>query len=297
MQSVASARAAPASLLALHRQNNRESADLGRGFADHRARVTALALNNIPPTAAVGRLAVLGAGNCNDLDLALLTAHFQQVHLLDLDAEALARAQARQPSSVASKLVLQAPIDLTGAFPRLPLFRTTPATPTDLALLATQSADTIVAQVPGTFEVVLSTCLLSQILQSVYVALGPRHPQLHILACAMALAHLRSAVRLVSPGGQVHLVTDAVSTETYPLLELWDRQPPLALLSELERTENLFSGTAPSFLRRMLATDKCLAPALTGPARLHEPWLWHFSEDRSYLVYALSFTRRAPATG
>ena len=281
-----------ADLVGLHRRNNRESAPLGAGFADHRSRVTALALEPREDDDRGGSLAVRGAGNCNDLDLAACGGRFPEVHLVDLDGEALERARSRQNPEVAARLVLHAPVDLTGAFGRLADFRGKPATPQELAVLPARSVASVLEALPDRHDVVLSTCLLSQILQSAYVALGAEHPQLHLLACALALAHLRSVTRMLKPGGTAHLVTDAVSTETYPLVELWESRPPQALLEELERTGNVFSGTGPAFLRRILATDREVAPELAGPPRLHQPWLWHFSADRSYLVYALSFRRR-----
>jgi hypothetical protein len=143
---------------------------------------------------------------------------------------------------------------------------------------------------------VMSTCFLSQLMQSAFVSLGEQHRQLNLIACALALGHVRSVARLLAPGGRAHLVTDAVTTETYPLIELWDRQPPRVLLEQLEKAENVFSGTGPSFLRRILATDAQVTPLLAGPPTLVEPWLWHFTDERSYLVYALSFARAAVAS-
>jgi SAM-dependent methyltransferase len=277
-------------LLGLHRQNNRESAALWDDFGDHRARVTALAIGSAPVGGA-GTIAVLGAGNCNDLDLAALTAHFAEVHLVDLDEEALARARSRQAPEVAAKLVLHAPVDLSGAFARLGGFRHKPATPVELATLPQTCVDSVTRALPETFDVVASTCFLSQLMQSAAVSLGENHPQLHLLACALALAHLRSIARLLRPGGIGHVVTDTVTTETYPLVELWGQRSPLGLLDHLELTNNVFSGTGPSFLRRILATDKQVAAYLAGSPRLLEPWLWRFTEDRTYLVYALTFER------
>jgi hypothetical protein len=280
---------AASDLLALHRRNNRESAELWQSFDEHRARLTALALAGAPEG---GTLAVLGAGNCNDLDLAALAARFAAIHLVDLDEEAVRRAVSRQAPEVAAKLVLRAPVDLSGAFGRLGAFRKKPATPTDLATLPTTSVEAVVAALPGSFDAIVSTCFLSQLMQSLFHALGGRHPQLHIIACALAVAHLRSIARLLRPGGTAHVVTDTATTETYPLVDLWDQQPPLELLDHLERTDNVFSGTGPSFLRRILATDKQVAPLLAGSPRIAEPWLWRFTEERTYLVYALSFSRR-----
>jgi hypothetical protein len=42
------------------------------------------------------RLAVLGAGNCNDLDLTTLAGSFREIHLFDIDAQALEGAYRRQ---------------------------------------------------------------------------------------------------------------------------------------------------------------------------------------------------------
>jgi hypothetical protein len=278
-------------LLALHRQNNRESAGLWQHFGAHRDRVTALALQDAPPGAG-GRIAILGAGNCNDLALEAITAAYAEVHLVDLDVEAVTRARERQRPEVAAKLRLRAPVDLSGAFDRIGAFRKKPATPTELALLPRTSVENVRAALPECFDVVMSTCFLSQLMQSAFVGLGAKHPQLHLVACALALAHLRSIVGLVAAGGAAHVVTDTVTTETYPLIELWGERSPRALLDHLEASNNVFSGTGPSFLRRILVTDKDVAPHLAGPPTLSEPWLWEFTEERSYLVYALSFRRK-----
>jgi hypothetical protein len=283
-------------LVGLHRQNNRETAGSWAGFGAHREKVTALALEGAAE-GGVATLAVLGAGNCNDLDLEALAARVAQVHLVDLDEEALRRARDRHRPEVARQLVLHAPVDLSGVAGQLAGFRRKPATPQQLATLPTRGTEAVLAALPGPFDRVISTCFLSQLLQSAFVCLGPRHPQLHILACALALAHMRAMVQLVRPGGSAVVITDAVSTETYPLVELWDRQPPLTLLAELERADNVFSGTGPAFLRRLLVSAPLLGPLVAGAPRLHQPWLWTFSEERSYLVYALSFARAAAVPG
>src|ERR1700733_9307107 len=68
-------------------QLNRATEKSADRFAPHRRRGTALALR-----AEGGPAAVLGAGNGNDVDLPALASRFEQVHLVDLDGEALRRA-------------------------------------------------------------------------------------------------------------------------------------------------------------------------------------------------------------
>lgn len=241
--------------------------------------------------AALPTLAVLGAGNCNDIDLATLAPLYREIHLVDLDEDALAAVHARQPANVAEKLRLRAPVDLSGAFARLAAFARKPATNAELALLPRTSLEQVRVALPETFDVVLSTCFLSQLMQSAFAALGEKHPQLRLIASALALAHLRTVVALARSGGSAHIVTDTVSDETYPLVELWGQQPPAALLDHLEKTDNVFSGTGPSFVRRILATDREVAQHLAGAPRLTEPWLWRFGAARTYLVYACSIER------
>src|SRR5215471_11691642 len=99
----------PPALLAYHRNNNRETASSWEQFSQHRAQMTQLALEAAPETG--GRLAVLGAGNCNDLDLDALTARYREVHLIDVDVEAVRRARGRVAPEVADRLITHAPVD------------------------------------------------------------------------------------------------------------------------------------------------------------------------------------------
>ena len=276
----------PPLLLDYHRKNNRATGARWEGFAEHRARMTMLALQAPGQT-----LAVLGAGNCNDLDLPALAGRFRQIHLVDLDEEAVRRARDRQPAAVAAKLVLPAPLDLSGAFDRLAAFKNKPATTAEQTRLPAASAQKVLQALPGPFDVVMSACLLSQLMHSCYVALGLQHPQLHLVAAALAVAHLRSLAALLAPGGTGLIVTDTISSETYALEELWSDRPPLALLEEIDRNDRTLTNTAPSFLRRILREDAEVAP-LVSPPRLVDPWLWRFTDEMTFMVYALVFQRR-----
>ena len=103
----------PSGLVELHRALNRETADSWRTFADHRARVTALALEAGGETCAV-----LGAGNCNDLDLEALAQRHREIHLVDLDREAVTRARERQPPTVAERFRALAGLTTRGEWRR-----------------------------------------------------------------------------------------------------------------------------------------------------------------------------------
>src|SRR5690349_16211189 len=90
---------------------NATSRDQWEGFAEHRRCLTSVLAREA--TAGRSRLCVLGAGNHNDLDLtALLSAH-REVHLVDIDSEALVRGAARQGVAKHPRLHLHGAVDVT----------------------------------------------------------------------------------------------------------------------------------------------------------------------------------------
>ena len=67
---------------------------------------------------------------------------------------------------------------------------------------------------PGGFDRVASTCLLSQILETAAHSLGRGHRQLAEVESALLAGHLRLMARLASPGGDATLVAEVVSSDT-----------------------------------------------------------------------------------
>src|SRR4051794_19277034 len=161
-------------MLDLQRRCNAASADKWSLFREHRRRVTDAAIEAGGKT-----LAVLGSGNCNDLELEALALGFDEMHLVDLDREALLRARAEVPEVVARKLVLRAPVDLSGAFGHLEAFRRVRPADADIAALPAAILDRVLVSLPAaSFDTVVSSCLLSQLLHGCAVALGADHPDL-----------------------------------------------------------------------------------------------------------------------
>src|SRR5262245_2519766 len=88
--------------------NNRQTRDCWDAYSSHRAQTTdaVLAAGRKLPNAATSAcrsLCVLGAGNCNDVDLAALCSHFGSVTLVDADRDAVASGVQRQLSSHATE--------------------------------------------------------------------------------------------------------------------------------------------------------------------------------------------------
>src|SRR4051812_19957276 len=145
-------------------------------FAEHRARLTREIAERAPAGGA-GRLCLLGAGNANDVDLDALAAAYREVHLVDIDGEALERARARVVAGLQARVVLHAPVDASGLFDRLDGWaRVAPAAAT-LAGEVAPAVARVAGRLSGGFDAVVSCCLLTQLQLVLLRVIGDRHPR------------------------------------------------------------------------------------------------------------------------
>jgi hypothetical protein len=276
-------------LVDIHTRSNGETAGHWDLYEGHRHRLRAL----VEQRPAGDRVCVLGAGNANGLDLAALSERFAEVHLCDLDGMALALAAERQTAAVRAKLVLHAPIDLSGLLQDLPRWGRVPPSPEELTALPESAAARITRAVGGGFDLVVSECMLTQVYWTCFKALG-NGPALKSVVPAALETHLRSLLELAKPGGSCLLVTDsASSSEGLPLAELLAESDPLGLLHELDRRGTLFTGTSVSLVVGALREGP-LSAKIEG-LRVIPPWLWQAARKRSLLVYAVEFCARGAA--
>ena len=261
-------------LSAVHCRRNARTRGDWQTFAPHRQRVTQRMLE-----AAEGdnpSLCVLGAGNGNDLDLARLVQRFGRITLVDLDRQALEHCLGKQPAPVARQIEIVSEVDLGGLLERLDQYD---GDSERLEQLITAARCPEVA-VLATYDVVASTCLLTQMIDSVVSAIGPQHPRLPELALALRDGHLRLLRDLTSAGGTALLVTDFVSSDTVPLLNRVPHAQVEALAAQAIHDRNFFMGVNPHVLARHLQS-------LTGGGvELYRPWRWQMG-NRAYAVCAI----------
>ncbi len=268
---------------------NARSRDGWDVFGLHRDKVTAL-LRTVPVVAKL-RLCVLGAGNCNDLDLATLLHTFQEIHLVDLDAEALTHGVARQGLENNPAVRTHGGLDVTGVFDELAGWSPqTVLRDEDLRACMERPVRMLAATLSGPFDVVASTCLLSQLVLSVVRTVGEAHPRFLEAIQAIRAGHLRLLANLVAPGGTGVLITDVVSSDTFPPLgSVPDASLP-QVLAKLIADHNFFHGVNPAVLARFFRTDPVVAPQVTA-LEMVPPWLWDLG-PRVYAVCALTFRIR-----
>ena len=261
-------------------------------FAPHRARVQELILTGRPAERA-GRFCALGAGNCNDLELARLLDAFEEVHLVDIDPRALNAAAERQGVAGSAGLRLHAPLDLTGIADLVSGWAGRSPSVPEVDAAVRQSAAAGTPDLGGPFDVVLSCCVLSQLVGYATDALGGRHPTYAELVRAIRGRHLRLMLDLLAPGGTGLLVCDLISSESVTELPRVPEHELPGLLRKLARDGTFFSGLYPDALAAAFGNDPALAPRVRD-VRLLTPWAWRLGPLRTFLVYALRF-RRAQA--
>ena len=241
---------------ALLSRMNAEHPDSSESFAPHRLRLMDLVSRAEP----YGTLLVLGVGNASDLDLPELTERFREVHLVDLDGAALERARARQPERCRQRLVIHPDVDLSGLLEYLDAWGDVFPPPPELGATAVAAARRLVATL-GSHDVVLSTCVLSQL------GLPFRRSW---VAPVSTWANLSAAL------SAIHLATIAGCTARRGILA-FDVQDQDGALSP-----------DPQLLLAQLRSPG-LASLVAEPT-LSEPWQWNLG-DVEQLVYAVEFIR------
>lgn len=254
-------------------------------FAEHRSKVTSLLSGEQPAR----KLCVLGAGNCNDIDLRALMAAFDEVHLMDFDGESLAEGVRRQVSAPTGSLFLHGDFDVSGQVETISTWTPSKRVSDDELAAIKDGPRLDESLTTGIFDVVASTCVFSQIIGGTLSAIGEKHPQVVEIIQALRHGHLSFMARLAKPGGRMCFISDVVSSASCPELAWVSDHDLDSLLTQCLRTKNFFTGTNPLPTLAMLRTGE-LASLIESVAGVR-PWRWNCGE-RTYLVYAINARRR-----
>ena len=267
---------------------NQDSRERWQQYAQHRLRVMALLLPLASPGA---RLLLVGAGNCNDVDLRQLQQHFAEIHLADIDGEAMRWGLAQQGCAGHPAFVLHDRVELTGAGawmvlgPRAAAPSAEELEPATRALRAHQWSF-----VTAPFDVVASIGVLSQLLEPAILALPSGDPVLLAWMGALRLQHLRLLLQATQAGGHAMLVTEIVSSASCPELPGTPATALPALLKRVIAAGNFFTGLNPALLRSLWTEAPELAP-MTARLRVSPAWCWDFG-PRVYACCAFAALKR-----
>ncbi len=277
-------------LVARQMRLNRETLDNWRLYRSHREAVADRICQ--PPQPASARLCILGAGNCNDLHLARFTGRFSQVHLVDLDRQAMAKGVQRQSPPAPDSISLHGGVDLTGILKTLATWERYRPSRESIDHCIREARAFAGLPFLGRFEVAASMCLLSQIIDSIVSVTGPKALPLELVE-ALRQRHLRLLAELLAPGGVGYLVTDFArqsggghpTPKAYPTSESAPAPPGEAFL-----------GVNPQELCALVSNDAVLRNQVRH-ARVSPSWLWRQNPRRTLRVCAISFQRIEEGTG
>jgi hypothetical protein len=262
-------------------------------FADHRARLTTEIADRAPATGR-GRLCLLGAGNANDVDLDALATRFAEIHLVDIDPAAVARAAARVAPAARARVVAHAPVDASGIYDRLERWAVDPPKLDALDGIVEGAVTRVAAALPGPFDVVVSCSLLTQLQLVLLQVIGDANPRFTELRATLNRAHVRTLGALLAPGGVALLVTDLTDTNIYPALDRVAADSDLGkLMSDLIAAGGIIYVAHPGLLSSELRRDPGLKQTFAVRFPIG-PWLWRNGPSHVLLVYALEIRRIAP---
>jgi hypothetical protein len=272
-----------------HGQRKAEAPRVRAIDSTHRARLDVL-LRAAPRR---DGLCVLGAGSCEDLDLSALAEVFEEIHLVDLDGDSLARGLERASPSSRGRIVVHQGVDVSGVLGVLASeYGRCPPREAWEAIEA-RAAAALAGLVRRTFGVVLSNGTVTQLCVPYRWMLAAGPPGRASLMELMARVHLATMTALLRPGGTGLLVGDfpfapaAREGEGHLPTPRW--QDGARGRSERPRADELLLSKPDSLLG--LLAEPALGVSVEAPT-LTDPWFCPHAEGLS-LAYGLTFRRRA----
>ncbi len=268
----------PSPIARVHFERNRCTRGDRDAFSGHRSQVTELIVNTASPSHR--RLCLLGVGNGNDVDLEILASHFDEICLVDLDTAALQQCVDGLSATAASRTTLRAGVDLSCILSQLDLLHAEPSVPQQTMDALVSMARDLPSQIDlGQWDVVVSTCLLSQLVDSVFIAVGAGHPRSADLVMAVRDGHLAQLAALAGDRGKILLITDFVSSDTLPELRHVSADQLQSLVHQAVANRNFFTGLNPAVLLHRLQKDSVLV-------KPYPAWRWNLG-PRCFAVCAL----------
>jgi hypothetical protein len=263
-------------------------------YQQHREQLMALALaaDTTPVAAApAGEIVIFGAGNGSDLDLPRLADTFNEIHLVDLDGEALERARDELPAALRARVILHAPVDLSGFIGHVDEWGESLPDDATLGRTAFAAARAIVSALGRDFDVVLSTGALSQLIVPFHRAWIASRASWERLEAAIVAVHLATLVLSTRAGGRGVLAFDVLSSKDAPALSTLAGRSGAELQSAIDA--QALAGSVSLHPQPTTLLSQLQFPGMASMVqepRLTYPWLWDLG-DAQQLVYGLQFRR------
>jgi hypothetical protein len=238
-------------------------------------------------------LSVWGAGRTTDLELISLLRHYGKIELVELNASLTRRAMVQRGFDEHSNVTVAPATDLAGLEGHWESFMEKPdEAKLDAIIESTRSTSLDL----GRYDVVVSTCLLSQVLRKVSDCLAASGlPEATVsdylprIVRAIREKHLDLMLEHTLPGGAAVLVTDLTSSEALP--EMLKEGADLQQLFATKVIQgNHFHGMNPQLILESARQEPVSAKLKS--VQVTSPWVWNAIEMQ-YLCVAFQFRRKS----
>lgn len=233
-------------------------------------------------------LCVLGAGSCNDLDLETLCQKFATVTLVDLNGALLRESVKARGFGDHPQVRLIEDVDVTGANQLLSEY----AKSGDQSLLEEidKKIETFQVKELGRYDVVASTCLLSQLLNHAFESMGQQGSEIPIdLLVRTRRQHLMMLMNHTNSNASAILITDVTSSETLADLRQLEFQIPDSVWEKIRAGDHLH-GMNPIAIEGDIQV-LCQQSRTRADVQACRPWVWNATE-RLYACIGYCMNRK-----
>ena len=285
-------------IVELQKSRNRSTADQVAAFREHRLKTTSLIVSGLSPLRTDSRdiptpepderrLCIIGIGNANDVDPSQLANYFSSITLVDIDPVALEQSRARFETEAPTAQIVTSEVDVTGIAAHLESIREVDRAAIEEAIRLSQTQTLGIGE--RRFDRVISTTVLSQIIDSISSVIPDTHPGHLPLVLEARRRHLRMLVEGLDDQGVGVLISDFVSSDTLPrLATLSEPDFQRACIAAIEQ-RNFFTGCNPFTIQHQLKNTEWFTSRVRH-VHLIKPWRWDIG-NKHFAVSALVFQR------
>jgi len=270
-------------ILQKEQELNRLSRDKWKDYTSHRKQVMNLLMGANKASNTHNSLCVFGAGNANDLELHSLLKAYKNIHLIDIDTEALHYAIQNVENK---KIQIHGNIDLSGLQNHLPKWMAKP-TGAEISQIETavKASHLIVKGLPpGSCDVTISTCVLHSFATQIARFIGHDHNPFAQIVNAARTFHVQSMMQYTKQNGRIILISDMVSSTAFPSLSnLRKKDLTVDLLENLIADRQFFTGANPKEIVNALRSSPFAKDVTLLP-----PWKW--KNISPVIVFAIQWT-------
>ena len=200
----------------------------------------------------------------------------------DIDPAALERAVQRQGVADVAGIWRHAPVDLTGIAGMTAAWQGRSVRDDEVGRAVEAVGRPVQPIEGGGFDVVLSPCVLSQLLVAVRDRVGKEHRGWPRLKRAITERHLAEWTGAVRGGGRGVMIVDLTSTRVVPGLDRAGDADVPDLMRMCVRDRKCFHGLEPAELAGVLRRIS------VGGAEVSAPWIWHLGFGKAFLCYGMT---------